>query len=94
MWLWLACSAQDMKSTDDAFNASEMDSGFYSDTSENAVEEDAGDAAPEVVPAWKKLSVNITEDADRWSALLWDFHFKQMGKWVNEQALLRRLQRV
>ena len=87
MWLWLACSAQDMKSTDDAFNASEMDSGFYSDTSENAVEEDAGDAAPEVVPAWKKLSVNITEDADRWSALLWEDLYSAEMTWLCQRKI-------
>ena len=87
IWLWFACSAQNMKSTDDAFSASEMDSGFYSDTGDNAVAEDAGDAAPEVVPSWKKLSVNITEDADRWSALLWEDLYSAEMTWLCQRKI-------
>ena len=87
IWLWFACSTQNMKSTEDAFNAAEVDSGFYSDTGENSVEEDLGDAAPEVVPAWKKLSVNITEDSDRWSALLWEDLYSAEMTWLCQRKI-------
>ena len=82
MWLWLACSSQDMKSTFDSYDSSEIDSGFYYDT--GVANEDVGDVeAPTVVPAWKKLSVNIsTEDTERLSALLWEDLYSSDMTWL------------
>lgn len=86
MWLWLACSSQDMKSTYDAYDASEFDSGFYTDTGE--ADENLGDAeAPEIVPAWKKLSVNITEDTERWTAHLWEDLYSSDMTWLCQRKI-------
>ena len=86
MWLWLACSSQDMKSTFDAYDDSEMDSGFYADT--GVANEDVGDAeGPTVVPAWKKLSVNITEDTERWNALIWEDLYSSDMTWLCQRKI-------
>ena len=86
MWLWLACSSQDMKSTFDSYDSSEIDSGFYTDT--GVANEDVGDAeAPTVVPAWKKLSVNITEDTERLSALLWEDLYSSDMTWLCQRKI-------
>ena len=60
MWFWLACSSSDMKAANDESTLG-MDSGFYSDT--GMMENDAAeDASPEVLPTWKKISVNIVSE--------------------------------
>ena len=85
MWLWLACSSQDMKSTNDGY-ASELDSGFYMDT--GFPDDNLGDAeAPEVVPAWKKLSVNMTENEGLWSAWLWEDLYSSDMSWLCQRKI-------
>ena len=86
MWLWLACSSQDMKSTYDAYDASEFDSGFYADT--GVADDDLGNAeAPEVVPTWKKLSVNITVETERLTAQMWEDLYSSDMTWLCQRKI-------
>ena len=63
-----------------------MDSGFYSDT--GMMENDAAeDAAPEVLPAWKKISVNITERHRRLTAHVWEDLFAADMSWLCQRQL-------
>ena len=86
MWLWLACASYDMKAANDESTLG-MDSGFYSDT--GAMENDAAaeDDAPEVLPAWKKISVNIFSEAEELTAHVWEDLYAHDMTWLCQRQL-------
>ena len=85
MWFWLACSSNDMKAANDE-STFEMDSGFYSDTA--MMENDAvEDASPEVLPSWKKMSVNIASEMEELTAYVWEDLYAADMSWLCQRQI-------
>lgn len=85
MWLWLACSSNDMKAANDESTLG-IDSGFYSDT--GMMENDAGeDASSEVLPAWKKLSIDIVSVTEELTAHVWEDLYAVDMTWLCQRQL-------
>ena len=85
MWLWLACASYSMKASNDESTFG-TDSGFYSDT--GVMENDAAeDAEPEVLPAWKKISVNIFSEAEELTAHVWEDLYADDMTWLCQRHI-------
>ena len=85
MWFWLACSSYEMKTASDEYTLG-MDSGFYSDT--GMMENDAAeDASPEVLPSWKKVSVNIVSETEELTAHVWEDLYASDMSWLCQRQI-------
>ena len=84
VWFWLACSSYDMKAAEDA-STFEIDTGFYADT--GMMNEGVEDASPEVLPAWKKISVNIVSDMEEFTAYVWEDLYASDMSWLCQRQI-------
>ncbi len=85
MWLWLACASYDMKAASEESTLG-FDSGFYSDT--GMMENDAAeDATPEVLPSWKKISVNIGSEMEELTAHVWEDLYSAEMSWLCQRKI-------
>ena len=85
MWFWLACTSNEMKAASDE-STFEMDTGFYTDTGlmGNEAEEDA---SPEILPSWKKISVNIESELEEMTAYVWEDLYAADMNWLCQRQI-------
>lgn len=85
MWIWLACSSAEMKSSLESTTV-ETDSGFYADTA--AANESFDDSdEPGISPTWKKISVDINTAEEEFTALVWEDLYTDSMIWMCQRQI-------